>query len=89
MQCALMTCLSPVDIIGEINRQFQEAIIVTDVGQHQMLVSQYAEITPGKQLIMSGGLGTMGYGLPWWCRCQDRQSGQTSYCSSPVTVVCR
>ena len=29
-----------------------------------MLVSQYAQITPGKQLIMSGGLGTMGYGFP-------------------------
>ena len=29
-----------------------------------MLVSQYADITPDKQLIMSGGLGTMGYGLP-------------------------
>ena len=56
--------LSPVDIINEINQQFEEAIIVTDVGQHQMLVSQYAQITPGKQLIMSGGLGTMGYGFP-------------------------
>ena len=56
--------LSPVDIINQINCQFEEAIIVTDVGQHQMLVSQYAEITPGKQLVMSGGLGTMGYGFP-------------------------
>ena len=56
--------LSPVDIINEINQQFEEAIIVTEVGQHQMLVSQYAQITPGKQLIMSGGLGTMGYGFP-------------------------
>ena len=55
--------LSPVDIINQINCQFEEAIIVTDVGQHQMLVSQYAQITPGKQLIMSGGLGTMGYGM--------------------------
>ena len=56
--------MSPLDIISEINRQFEESILVTDVGQHQMLVSQYAEITPKKQLIMSGGLGTMGYGLP-------------------------
>ena len=40
------------------------AIITTDVGQHQMLVTQYAEITEKKKLIMSGGLGTMGYGLP-------------------------
>ena len=29
-----------------------------------MLVSQYAEITEKKQLVMSGGLGTMGYGFP-------------------------
>lgn len=56
--------MSPLDIIDEINRQFEEAILVTDVGQHQMLVSQYAQITKGKQLIMSGGLGTMGYGFP-------------------------
>ena len=56
--------MSPLDIIQEINNQFDEAILVTDVGQHQMLVSQYADITVKKQLIMSGGLGTMGYGLP-------------------------
>ena len=56
--------LGPLDILEEINRQFDEAIIVTDVGQHQMLVSQYAEITEKKQLVMSGGLGTMGYGFP-------------------------
>ena len=56
--------MSPLDIINEINRQYDEAILVTDVGQHQMLVSQYAAITEKKKLIMSGGLGTMGYGRP-------------------------
>lgn len=56
--------MGPLDIINEINRQFEDAIIVTDVGQHQMLVSQYADITEKKQLVMSGGLGTMGYGFP-------------------------
>ena len=56
--------MGPLDIISEINRQFDKAILVTDVGQHQMLVSQYADITENRQLIMSGGLGTMGYGLP-------------------------
>ena len=56
--------MSPLDIIEEINHQFDKAILVTDVGQHQMLVAQYAEITEKKKLIMSGGLGTMGYGLP-------------------------
>lgn len=56
--------MSPKDIIDEINRQFDDAIIVADVGQHQMFVAQYTEITEKKQMIMSGGLGTMGYGFP-------------------------
>ena len=56
--------LGPTDILEEINRQFEEAIVVTDVGQHQMFAAQYTEITAKKKLIMSGGLGTMGYGFP-------------------------
>ncbi len=56
--------MSPLDIIEEINRQFEDLILVTDVGQHQMLVSQYAQLGRSKHMIMSGGLGTMGYGLP-------------------------
>ena len=56
--------LGPTDIIEEINRQFEEAIVVTDVGQHQMFAAQYTEITAKKKMIMSGGLGTMGYGFP-------------------------
>ena len=56
--------MGPKDIIDEMNRQFDDAIIVADVGQHQMFLAQYAEITEKKQMIMSGGLGTMGYGFP-------------------------
>ena len=56
--------MTPQDIIETINRMFDEAIIVTDVGQHQMFTAQFAEITQKKRLLMSGGLGTMGYGLP-------------------------
>ena len=56
--------MTPQDIIEEMNRQFGDAIIVSDVGQHQMFVSQYTEITEKKRMIMSGGLGTMGYGFP-------------------------
>lgn len=56
--------MTPQDVIGAINRLFDEAIIITDVGQHQMFTAQFAEITEKKRLIMSGGLGTMGYGLP-------------------------
>lgn len=40
------------------------AIIVTDVGQHQMVACRYAEFKQTKSNITSGGLGTMGFGLP-------------------------
>ena len=56
--------MGPLDIFTEINKQFDKAIIVTDVGQHQMLTSQFVDITENRKLVMSGGLGTMGYGLP-------------------------
>ncbi len=56
--------MTPQMIMEQINRSFKEAIIVTDVGQHQMWASQYLEIGSGKQLITSGGLGTMGFGFP-------------------------
>lgn len=56
--------LTPQDIIETINRMFDEIIVVTDVGQHQMFTAQFLELTSKKRMLMSGGLGTMGYGLP-------------------------
>lgn len=56
--------ITPQDILEEINTSFEEAIVVTDVGQHQMFTAQFLELNEKKQLFMSGGLGTMGYGLP-------------------------
>ena len=42
----------------------KESIITTDVGQHQMWVAQFFPFNRPRQLLTSGGLGTMGYGLP-------------------------
>jgi len=41
-----------------------DAVIVTDVGQHQMVACRYAKFNQSKSNITSGGLGTMGFGLP-------------------------
>lgn len=56
--------LTPQKIIQTINESFEKAIVVTDVGQHQMFTTQYLELTAEKKLLTSGGLGTMGYGFP-------------------------
>lgn len=56
--------LSPQMIMEHINKNFPKSIYVTDVGQHQMWATQYLELDEDSQLITSGGLGTMGFGLP-------------------------
>lgn len=48
--------------IGEILGE--KAVVVTDVGQHQMWTAQFYPFSFPRQLITSGGLGTMGFGLP-------------------------
>ncbi|MCC8044149.1 MAG: biosynthetic-type acetolactate synthase large subunit [Clostridiales bacterium] len=51
-------------VIEEIYRQTKgDAIIVTDVGQHQMWTAQYYKFSKPRTLLTSGGLGTMGYGV--------------------------
>ena len=41
-----------------------EAVLVTDVGQNQMLAARYFKFTRPRSIVTSGGMGTMGYGLP-------------------------
>ena len=51
-------------VIDEIYRQTKgDALICTDVGQHQMWSAQFYQYKEPRQLLTSGGLGTMGYGL--------------------------
>jgi acetolactate synthase-1/2/3 large subunit len=55
--------------MGEVINRISEAtghkaVIVTDVGQNQMMATRYSKFTRTRSLVTSGGLGTMGFGLP-------------------------
>lgn len=58
------TGMTPEKIIRAINQMFPDSIVVTDVGQNQLWTTQFLEMNGKRQLLTSGGLGTMGYGLP-------------------------
>jgi len=59
------TNIKPQYVIEEVCRQTEnQAIIATGVGQHQMWAAQYYRWRFPRQMITSGGLGTMGFGLP-------------------------
>ena len=51
-----------IERVGELTKG--DAIVVTDVGQHQMWAAQYYPYKNERQLVTSGGLGTMGFGVP-------------------------
>ena len=51
-----------VDVVAEATKG--NAVVVTDVGQNQMIAARYSKFTGGRSFISSGGLGTMGFGLP-------------------------
>ena len=56
--------LTPQVIIQSINKMFQDAVVTTDVGQNQLWTTQFLDIDENRQMLTSGGLGTMGYGFP-------------------------
>ena len=56
----------------------KEPIVVTDVGQHQMLTAQYFNFDKPRKFITSGGMGTMGFGLP---------ASIGAYVANPKTLI--
>lgn len=58
------TGLKPQYIVREISRLCPDAVVCTEVGQHQMWAAQYFSHRHPRNFISSGGLGTMGYGFP-------------------------
>jgi len=59
-----------------------DAIIATDVGQHQMWTAQFFTFTKPRTLLTSGGLGTMGYGLP------AAMGAQAAFAGRQVIAIC-
>ncbi|NNV56565.1 biosynthetic-type acetolactate synthase large subunit [Limnovirga soli] len=57
-----MSMAEVIDALNELTKG--DAVIVTDVGQHQMVACRYAKFTQSKSNVTSGGLGTMGFALP-------------------------
>ena len=70
----------PRKILKEIARQTPDVYVATDVGQHQMWTAQYFPFRFPRQLITSGGLGTMGFGL-------GAAMGASEGCGEQVVLV--
>ena len=58
----IMTMGEVMKVLNELTKG--DAVIVSDVGQHQMVACRYAKFNQSKSNVTSGGLGTMGFGLP-------------------------
>jgi len=56
--------LTPDIVLRHINAAFKKSIVVTDVGQNQLWTTQFIALDENRRMLTSGGLGTMGFGLP-------------------------
>lgn len=77
------TIIKPQFVIQKLRELSDEdAIIATDVGQHQMWTAQFFQFNRPRTLLTSGGLGTMGYGLP------AAMGAQAAYPGRQVIAIC-
>ena len=77
------TVIKPQYVIQKLRELSQEdAIMATDVGQHQMWTAQFFEFQKPRTLLTSGGLGTMGFGLP------AAMGAQAAFPGRQVICVC-
>ncbi len=73
--------VKPQNVIAELSKLTQgEAIVATGVGQHQMWTAQYYEFRNPRSFVTSGGLGTMGFGLPSGLGAQIGQPDRPVFC---------
>ncbi len=56
--------VTPEKVIKYISDNYKHPIVATDVGQNQLWTTQFLDLESNRQLLTSGGLGTMGYGFP-------------------------
>ena len=76
------TSIKPQDVVKTLYKVTDgDAIVTSDVGQHQMFVAQYYHFNRPRQWLNSGGLGTMGYGLP------AAMGAQIAHRDTPVVCV--
>ncbi|MCG6533569.1 MAG: biosynthetic-type acetolactate synthase large subunit [Syntrophales bacterium LBB04] len=76
-------CLRPCGVLRALALTLpEETIVTTDVGQHQMWVAQAYPFTAPRRLLTSGGLGTMGFGLPAAIGAALGNPGRTVLCVS-------
>ncbi len=69
-----------IEQIGEVSNH--DGIVVTDVGQHQMWAAQFYKCRRPRQFVTSGGLGTMGFGLPAAIGAQFGRPDKPVFCVS-------